>query len=39
MADYNWELFIVGMLVGGFLSYSVCELVFPDRKDSEREEN
>lgn len=37
MNDLNWELFIVGMLVGGFLSYSLCELIFPckDTKDEE----
>jgi hypothetical protein len=29
MAELNWGLFVAGMFVGGLLSYSVCELIFP----------
>jgi hypothetical protein len=32
MAELNWALFVSGMVVGGLLSYSVCELIFPVQK-------
>lgn len=38
MADLNWELFVVGMFVGGLLSFSICELLIPTGKDTNNEE-
>jgi hypothetical protein len=30
MADYiNWYVFFAGVVVGGGLVYSICELIFP----------
>lgn len=33
----TWELFVGGMIVGGFLAYSICDLIFPIMKDDDNE--
>jgi hypothetical protein len=36
MADYiNCYVFCAGMFVGGFIVYSICELLFPLNKKDE----
>jgi hypothetical protein len=36
MAELNWGLFVVGIVIGFVLCYSICEMIFPV-KDNENE--
>lgn len=33
MAELNWGLFVGGMIVGGFLCYSICDMIFPIKEE------